>query len=803
MRCRLLIPTLLLWSLTQRAAVASQDPPIRVHQEADQIRIETDRLRAAVRKRGYVSGVAAGSLVDVASGFSEQGFGLDIVDWLMEPGSDEAYRSALPGDLPYEFNNLYHGKRPKRSIEGPQICTKARELAPTLIQGSDFVAVRQSYRYTIAAPDRRAGSTWEQTIVIPQGKRYFFSADRVTSVNAVDELFLRTDLPGHIRHRGGDTFSEVYLSYLGRIPSSAFAADFPPDARYLYRRDEQVVPKRMIRAYRLRDPRTGRPGPWLAGMTLDPKQVYEAWCHQRGYVCMIQEIGGRKVLPGEGFGAAYVIGFFDSIQEMEAVYDRYAGATGLEVTAAGWRLTRPEPAAQPDPDDLLRERLEWFQDQKFGFFVHWGPYSQWGCIESWPLVEVDRWARPDDLPAWVERGRNMEAFRRDYWKLNRTFAPRRFDPADWVRAARQAGMRYFVFTTKHHDGFAMYDTRLSDYRITHPSCPHSRSSRADVAGELFDAFRRAGFGIGAYYSKADWHHPDYWGPEAPATTRNPNYDTRRYTNRWNRFKDFVHGQVDELVSRYGPLDILWLDAGQVRPPLQDIDMDRLAAAARRRQPGLIIVDRTVGGKHENYRTPEQQVPAEPLPTVWETCMTMGDQWSYRPNDRYKSPRELLHLLIDVVAKGGNLLLNVGPDADGALPAPAVSRMRALGDWLRVNGEAIYGTRAVYPYTEGAFRFTRKRDVIYAILLAPEPGRGGRKALPARLRLQSFRPAAGAEITLLGSGKLAWTADERGTWVSIPRRLAISTSGRDAYTLRIPTGQDPPIAIADADGGAAR
>jgi hypothetical protein len=312
----------------------------QVTETAEQISIATSTLEAVVRKKGYVSGVAGGSFLDRKSGFRDAGFGLDIVDWIMEPGSDEAYRDQLPGDLAYVFNNLYHGRRPKRSIEGPQICTQAKEVSPEVIRGKDFLAVRTRHRYTLAAPRRKPGSEWEQTIVFPKGRRYFISSDRITSVNASDAMFLRLDMPGHIKHNRGDTFSEVYLSYRGRIPSSEFLTDFAPDEKLDYRAGRDETPKRFIRAYRLRDPKTGAPGPWLAGMTLDPSSVYEAWCHQRGYVCMIEEFGGKPVRPGESFSAAFLVGFFDSIEEMHEVYDRHAGHTGLRVDQKGWRLTR-------------------------------------------------------------------------------------------------------------------------------------------------------------------------------------------------------------------------------------------------------------------------------------------------------------------------------------------------------------------------------------------------------------------------------------------------------------------------------
>jgi hypothetical protein len=322
--------------------------------DADRIQIETDALQAAVNKQGYVSGVAGGSLVDKQTGARDLGFGLDIVDWIMEPGSDLAYRDQLDSELVYQFDNLYHGQRPKRSIEGPQLCTRARSLSPELIRGDDFVAVRMSFRYRTAAPGKNTGSRWTQTIVFPAGKRYFLSCDRIDAVNSSPAMFLRVDMPGHIRHQSGDSFSAVYLSYLpqtnrpttfadGAIPASRFVEDFAPDAWFNYRRDRleeagRELPRRFIRSYRIRDPRTGQSGPWLAGMTLDPAVVHEAWCHQRGYVCLIEEIGGRPIQSGESFSAAFLVGFFDSIDEMHRVYDEYAGHSVLIADTAGWRL---------------------------------------------------------------------------------------------------------------------------------------------------------------------------------------------------------------------------------------------------------------------------------------------------------------------------------------------------------------------------------------------------------------------------------------------------------------------------------
>jgi alpha-L-fucosidase len=442
-----------------------------------------------------------------------------------------------------------------------------------------------------------------------------------------------------------------------------------------------------------------------------------------------------------------------------------------------------EPGAvQPEPPESawLPERLAHFQDLKFGFMMHWAPYSQWGCIESWPLVEEDKWARPDDLPAWTERDKDMQRFTRDYWALPKTFNPVKFDPEKWATTAKRAGMKYVVFTTKHHDGFAMFDTKYSDYRITAPDVPFHTNPRANVVREVFDSFRKKGFAIGAYYSKADWHSRDYWDPSMPAKTRNPNYDTLAQPEKWQRFVDFTHHQIEELMTEYGPIDILWLDAGQVRPPQQDLQMDSLAAMARSHQPRLIIVDRTVGGRYENYRTPEQEVPEKPLPYVWETCMTMGDQWSFKPNDKYKSTHKLIHLLVDIVGKGGNFLLNVGPQPDGQLPAEAVKRMNEIGAWLKVNGAAIYGTRPIAPYKEGNVVFTRKGKSVYAICLPENESDGP----PSQITFASLRPAAGSKVRMLGVKQpLAWQTDAAGkTVVEVPTAVQSAPPCRHAFVV---------------------
>lgn len=316
-------------SLSSAGVVRPAEPAekIQVQTTDEFIQIDTNLLQARIRKKGYVSGIERGSLLDKTTGARDLGFGLHIMDFLMAPGWRED---------DYLRDPKLHGNLPKHYIEGPQICTQAKQLDPEVITGPDFVAVKLRWRFTQAAAGLKAGSQWEQTLVFQPGLRYVLSGEQITSVNDVKELFYRIDMPGHIRHQQGDTFTKVYLSYRGQIAATEFATDFGPDEKYLYQRREGRIPRRMIRAYQVQQ--EGRPGPWLAGMTLDPAAVSEAWCHQRGYVCFIQELHGRDVKAGETFGAAYVIGWFDDGATMEKVYDRYRGARKLSVKDGAFTL---------------------------------------------------------------------------------------------------------------------------------------------------------------------------------------------------------------------------------------------------------------------------------------------------------------------------------------------------------------------------------------------------------------------------------------------------------------------------------
>ncbi len=458
----------------------------------------------------------------------------------------------------------------------------------------------------------------------------------------------------------------------------------------------------------------------------------------------------------------------------------------LLIAALGWTLPltmkeqeRPGnvQAYVPPSDPLVKEKLEEWQDRKFGLLMHWGLYAELGIVESWALCS-------EDQPFQDRGGMPYEDFKEMYFGLIREFNPTRFDPTPWAEAAADAGMRYVVFTTKHHDGFSMWDTRETDFRITGPESPFRDHPRSNVAKEIFEAFRTEGFMTGAYFSKADWHHPDYWSPLWATPNRNNNYDTGKYPEKWQSFKDFTYRQVEELMTTMGPMDILWLDAGWVRPDStindevhswgfdiarweQDIDMPRIAGMARRHQPGLIVVDRTVHGPYEDYRTPEQRVPAGILPYPWETNLTMTQSWGHTFEPEYKSAEQLIHILIDVVSKGGNFLLNVAPTPEGTFEEEAYRRLAEIGDWMEVNGEGIYETRPFQLFGEGeSLRFTQSRDGKDIYIFALEWPGG--ELVVGSLGAGALRLGEGAEITLLGhEGLLGWTQDNDGLKIGVP------------------------------------
>ena len=449
----------------------------------------------------------------------------------------------------------------------------------------------------------------------------------------------------------------------------------------------------------------------------------------------------------------------------------------------------------PETDPLVLEKLEKWQDLKFGLLMHWGTYSQWGIVESWSICAEDEgWCRRSN-PNYVE-------YKREYENLQTTFNPVEFYPSRWAKAANYAGMKYVIFTTKHHDGFSMFDTKLTDYKITSAKTPFHTNPKANVAKEIFDAFRAEGMWAGAYFSKPDWHNENYWWPNFATPDRNVNYNVTVYPERWENFVQFTQGQIMELMGGdYGRIDILWLDGGWVRKMTkeevyrritspgykftriqnQDIRMDDLVEKARQKQPGLLVVDRAVYGKNQNYLTPENRVPEKALDYPWESCIIAGGSWSWLPEAKYMSGQSAVQLLVDIVAKGGNLLLNIAPGPLGQWHKGAYSLLEEIGDWMKVNSEAIYGTRAIAPYKEGKVCITRKGgNILYLYYMADT-----NEEMPSQIGMSSYSLPKGARVNMVGGNtNLKWNSAGKGFIIDIPEKIRKSPPSKYVWVMKV-------------------
>ncbi|MBI4889181.1 MAG: alpha-L-fucosidase [Acidobacteria bacterium] len=396
------------------------------------------------------------------------------------------------------------------------------------------------------------------------------------------------------------------------------------------------------------------------------------------------------------------------------------------------------PAAEP----AEAARLKKFNDAKFGMFIHWGPYSLASVEASWPIMVPGKWGISEA----------------DYRALPQRFNPVQFDPQAWVRLAKEAGQRYIVFTSKHHDGFAMFDSQYTDYKIT--KTPYGK----DTAKMLADAAKAEGIPFGFYYSPPDMNHPGFRDTTKLSST---NWRSEPQRPEWPLYLDYMELQLTELLTRYGDLFVIWFDglANQ-----QVYNGRRFHKLIREIQPGALINNRI--GLTGDYVTPEQRLPkgiptkgaavgntdpndkglanAAPAPEQfqpWETCMTINGTWAYNKNDtRYKSSTELVRALVDAASKGGNFLLNVGPTPEGTIQPEFQQRLRAIGAWLKVNGDAIYGT--TYGPVQGLQwgRTTTKGKTVYLHVFDP----------PAALELPNWKAKVVRVRALNGGQALKFT-----------------------------------------------
>ena len=382
-------------------------------------------------------------------------------------------------------------------------------------------------------------------------------------------------------------------------------------------------------------------------------------------------------------------------------------ATVIALDIEGEPLVPRAGAALPESSTQRDARMKHWRDARFGLFVHWGPVSLKG-------TEIG-WSRGREIP--VE----------EYDSLYLRFNPTNFNARDWARLARDAGMKYMVFTTKHHDGFCMWDTRQTDYNIMRS--PFGR----DVTGELAAACRAERIGFGTYHSVCDWHHPDF-----PLTS--PGGKVRRPVSNLDRYEEYLHAQVTELIRNYGPLWVMWFDVPQEFDAARG---QRLIDLCRRLQPGIIVNNRS--GAPGDYDTPEQRIGAYQDTRPWETCMTLGRQWAWKPNDTIKSLKECIHTLVRCAGGDGNLLLNVGPRPDGLIEPEQAQRLREIGAWLRQYGRSIYGTRGGPFKPTESLASTRRDNRVYLHVLEWKTDTLRLPPLQARIRSARVLPAGKAEV----------------------------------------------------------
>ena len=417
-------------------------------------------------------------------------------------------------------------------------------------------------------------------------------------------------------------------------------------------------------------------------------------------------------------------------------------------------------AAQMRPLRLLAgeaERIAWQREAKFGMFIHWGPYSVAGVEASWPILVPD--------------GEITEA---DYRALPRRFNPTLFNPDAWIDLARSAGQRYMVFTTKHHDGFCMFDSDFTSYKIT--NTPYGK----DIVRQLADACLAKQMPLGFYYSPPDMNHPGYRDTSKLSAT---NYRGEPERPEWPLYLEYMGLQLHELLTKYGPVAEMWFDA--VDPNTQArYDGQRFVDEIRRLQPQTLINNRL--GVPGDFATPEQFIPkAIPVKGVrldspdhgaadkeaifvpraedfqpWETCMTINDTWAYRGKDRkFKSAETLIRSLVEIVSRGGNFLLDVGPQPDGRIQPEFVERLEAVGRWTHKNAAAIYGSTYGPIQGEAAFRTTRRGNSVYAFVMDSSVG---------EIQLPGLHPTVG-RVRLVASGKpIQFNATSQGLRIPVAK-----------------------------------
>src|SRR5438552_7899195 len=397
-----------------------------------------------------------------------------------------------------------------------------------------------------------------------------------------------------------------------------------------------------------------------------------------------------------------------------------------------------------ETSEQFQARTKWWREAKFGIFIHWGIYAV--PADSTDLEGHKR------IAEWYFSNKQLQV--KDYEKFASEFNPVQFDARRWVATAKNAGMKYIVITSKHHDGFSMFDTKMTDYNVVQAT-PWHHDPMKDLAAEC----GRQGLRLCFYHSVMDWHHPDY--------VPRRKWDERPVDGAsLDRYIEYMKGELRELLTNYGPIGILWWDGGWERSAAE-IHSAEVNSYVRSLQPAILINDRNK--LPEDYSTPEQDIPASAVPggRLWETCMTINDTWGYAKNDtNWKSAEDLTRKLIDIASKGGNFLLNVGPTAEGVFPDAIMERLARMGEWMKANGESIYGTTQC-PFRNLPFdgRCTAKGSKLYLeVFNWPDGG----------LKVRDLETPVTRARALDGGETLGLTAESMGhadqATISKPRKL---------------------------------
>lgn len=373
----------------------------------------------------------------------------------------------------------------------------------------------------------------------------------------------------------------------------------------------------------------------------------------------------------------------------------------------------------PDYSKELSEKMEWFKDIKFGFFVHYGLYSEAGTMESWPMCKQKCWTWARTCDPRFEKEFNGDYDKYISWYLggSKTINPSKFNATEWMDIVEGAGCKYFAFTSKHHDGYCLFDSKYSDFKITNDDS----GRKVDMLKELFDEADKRNLGKWLYFSQADWTHKNWTGPYYyDKDDKNLDHSQKVDVDpkQWELFTQYYENQLTELLTNYGRIDCLWLDSNWLRPDNgYDLHMDRIAPKAREMHKGLMIVDRA-DHRNEDYWTPEQTLITDPVTNMpWETVITLGNHWGWMANDEYKDEHWVIDALLNNISNGGNLNLGIGPCADGSFPEYVLKVLKNVGKFTSKNGEGIYSTRTVAPYHNEDAYFTSSKDkkTVYAFI----------------------------------------------------------------------------------------